>query len=287
MTTAPPLGSVEAAIVAEYVEFMQACNASPRTVKARRQFAAARLRSWGARGITRSNAIAYLADLTRQLNDDVVTDWTVSTYHGHMKAFAQWSQAAGYADADIMLGITKPRRPTSVPNPLTRREVEKILGAVTGDIRDWILLGLYAGLRAHEIAKLRGEDVRADGIYVRGKGGKRVTLPLSAPLARMFERRGHVKGYWFPGSENGHIPGHRVSMKIGHLFDSLGIDGASHRCRHTYGTDLADKGVHVTKIMELMRHSSLATTQGYIKVRESDLRDAVNMLDDLDDDPAA
>ena len=287
MTTATALSGRESAIVAEYVEFMQACNASARTVKARRQFAAARLRDWGADGITRSNAIAYLADLTRQLNDDVMTDWTISTYHGHMRSLAQWSQAAGYAEADIMLGISKPRRPSSSPNSLSDDEVKRILAAVKGDMRDWILLGLYAGLRAHEIAKLKGDDVRPDGIHVRGKGGKRAVLPLSAPLVRMAERRADTKGYWFPGADNGHIPGHRVSMKVGHLFDSLGIEGSSHRCRHTFGTTLARQGVHSTKIMELMRHSSLATTQAYIRVVETDLHDAVASLPDLDLPPAA
>lgn len=286
MTTSTPLSKNEAALLSEYVEFMQACNSSARTVKARRQFAAARLRVWGASGITRSNAIAYLADLTRQLNDDVVTDWTVSTYHGHMRALAQWAHAAGYADGDVMIGISKPRRPASVPNSLTEEDVKRILSVVTGDIRDWILLGLYAGLRAHEIAKLRSEDVRTDGLYVRGKGGKRVTLPMHPVLERMAERRSDVKGYWFPGNENGHIPGHRVSMKVGGLFESLGIDGSSHRCRHTYGTTLARQGVHVTKIQELMRHGSLTTTQGYIRVIETDLREAVTTLPDLDE-PAA
>lgn len=283
MTTSPPLPDPERAIVAEYVEFMQACNASARTVKARRQFVTARLREWGSRGITRSNAIAYLAELTRQLNDDNVTDWTVSTYHGHMRSLAQWAQAAGYAEGDIMFGISKPRRPTNEPNSLNDDEVKRILSAARGDIRDWILLGLYAGLRAHEIAKLKGVDVRADGIHVRGKGGKKARLPLSPPLQRMAERRADTKGYWFPGNDNGHVFGGQISAKVGNLFTALEIDGSSHRCRHTFGTTLARQGVHSTKIMELMRHSSLATTQAYIRVVETDLHEAVAMLPDLDE----
>lgn len=282
MTTSPPLPPREAAILAEYVEFMQACNSSARTVKARRQFTAARLREWGAAGLTRSNAIAYLADLSRLRDDDEISDWTVSTYHGHMRALAEWAQLAGHAADNITLGIRRPRRPESVPNSLSEDEVSRILAVVVGDVRDWILLGLYAGLRAHEIAKLKGEDVRTDGLYVRGKGGKRVTLPMHPVLKRMAERRGEVKGFWFPGNENGHIPDQRVSMKVGNLFDSLGIKGSSHRCRHTYGTNLARQGVHVTKIQELMRHGSLTTTQGYIRVIETDLRDAVGCLPDLD-----
>lgn len=286
MTTSPPLPPQSAAIVAEYVEFMQACTLSAKTVKARRQFAAARLRDWGAHGITRANAIAYLADLSRKFNDDTISDWTVTTYHGHMKALAEWASLAGYAEPGVMGGIKKPRRPEQVPNALSEGEVRRLLSVAIGDIRDWLLLGLYMGLRAHEIGKIKCSDVHGEHLYVKGKGGKRVEMKMHPVVQRMAERHAEVGGmFWFPGTDNGHISGHRVSADIGHLFKSLGIKGSSHRCRHYYGTWLVRQGVHVAKIQKLMRHASLATTQGYLRILETDLDDAILSLPDLDLNP--
>lgn len=283
MTVTQPLTKAQAALIDEYVMFLQACSASPRTVLARKRFAAARLREWGMDGLTRANALAYCSNLTELLGEDEVTEWTVSTYHSHLRSFGQWVEFAGYSETDMTNGIPKPRRPRSVPNPLSDAEVDRVLSVAAGDVRDWLLLGMYAGLRAHEMGKVRGEHVRRDGLYVRGKGGIKAVIPMHPALTRMAERReDQGQGFWFPGSDHGHISGQRVSAKIGALFDALGINGSSHRCRHYYGTSLARQGVHITKIKELMRHASLATTQGYIQIVESELRDAVHLLPDRD-----
>lgn len=279
----PPLPEYEARVLSDYVTFMQACNHAERTVMARKHFAAARLRDWGLAGCTRANVIAYLSDLNRAMVDEECSEWTVSTYHGHLRSFGQWLRIEGLVPYDPTDGVPSPKRPKSIPNPLSDAEVVRVLSVATGDVRDFINLGLYLGFRAHEIAKVKGEHVRSDGFYVKGKGSVRAVLPITPPIQRMIERHEHQgKGFWFPGSEHGHIPGQQVSLRVGRLFDGIGIDGSCHRNRHTFGTMLARQGVHITRIQQLMRHASLATTQGYMQVAESELRDAVLTLPDFD-----
>jgi len=51
-----------------------------------------------------------------------------------------------------------------------------------------------------------------------------------------------------------------------------------HDLRHTFGTRLADAGVDVVKIKELMRHASIVTTMRYIHATDQGKREAITVL---------
>jgi integrase len=51
-----------------------------------------------------------------------------------------------------------------------------------------------------------------------------------------------------------------------------------HDLRHTFGTRLADAGVDVVKIKELMGHSSIVTTMRYIHATDQGKRAAITVL---------
>jgi len=63
------------------------------------------------------------------------------------------------------------------------------------------------------------------------------------------------------------------------LYARVGIDGASsHSGRRGFITNLANKGVSVRVLMELVGHSSMAVTQKYIDVNPKIMRSAVELL---------
>ena len=51
-----------------------------------------------------------------------------------------------------------------------------------------------------------------------------------------------------------------------------------HDLRHTFGTRLADAGVDVVKIKELMGHASIVTTMRYIHATDQGQRGAITVL---------
>ena len=58
-----------------------------------------------------------------------------------------------------------------------------------------------------------------------------------------------------------------------------GINNFSfHDLRHTFGTRLADAGVDVVKIKELMGHASIVTTVRYIHATDKGKRTAITVL---------
>lgn len=258
-------------IEADYAAWMRSWGASPQTIRARRVVAAGRLREWGLDGFTPENARAWLGR-------DGLSRWTRATYHAHLSDFCAWLAACELIADNPMEDMRKPGRPHSLPRPLTEADVDRVLEAAKGRTRDWIMLALYAGLRAHEVAKIRGEDVTPDSIYVEGKGGVRASLPTHPELWSMALRYPQ-RGWWFPSVQTGgHISAATVSNYVGELFRSLGISGSIHRCRHVYGTRLLRAGVNVRQVQKLMRHASLDTTAVYTAVDEDELRAAINLL---------
>lgn len=265
------------AVVSEYETWMRSWGASDKTIAARTTLARARLRKWGLD--FDSDTIAnWLAEPSEMTGRDK-SKWTKATYHAHLTDFCAWLVTRSYLEVSPMDEVRSPRRPKSSPRPLSEGEIERVLGVATGRVRVWVLLAMLAGLRAGEIAALRGEDIDQEGLYVLGKGETKVTLPCHPDLweiAQTYPRQ----GYWFPASHGrgGHLDAQRVSAQISQFFSALGIEGSIHRCRHVFGTRLLRSGVNIRVVQKLMRHASLATTAAYTAVDEDEMRAAVNRL---------
>ncbi|MDR7253683.1 integrase [Nocardioides sp. BE266] len=258
----------------QYATYLRSWQARPTTIKARLTLARSRLLAWGVEGFTRGNIEQFLAT---DANGNERKKWTTSTYYNHLTDFCAFLVAAGRLETSPMDGVRRSKPPSKSPKPLTLSEQTRVLSVVEGEVRDWILIALLSGLRAFEIAKLRGEDFTSEGIYVVGKGDKEATIACHPDLAEMASRY-PATGYWFPGGEDGHVRGQQISLTVGRLFRSLGISGSIHRCRHTYGTNLLRQGVNVRVLQRLMRHASLDTTAGYLAVVTDEERDAILKL---------
>lgn len=258
--------------------------ASERTTSARVTLATGRLNEWGVSGFTPENISEFLGRPTK--SGKPKSRWSKATYHAHLKDFCAYLVASGHLAENPMEEVRAVKRPKNTPRPLSNDEVAKLMAVVEGETRDWLLLALLAGLRVSEIAKIRGEDVSPDGIFVLGKGDVAETLPCHPDLWAMAQRYPR-SGYWFPGSDGGHINSQQISNTVGRLFRAIGIPvGSIHRARHTYATTLLRNGEHIRKVQKLMRHANLETTAGYTAVDEDELRSAVSRLPSLDNRPS-
>jgi integrase/recombinase XerD len=259
------------ALVDEYVEWLAAEGMSAQTIHQRAAFADSRLREWG----TFDQDPAFLAGWLSAYDG-----WTRRTYQVHLRSLYRWLVEAQHLPENPVTRIRSKPTPRCRPTPLSAEELERCLDASQGRLRAWLLLGALAGLRAHEIAKVRGEDVTEQSLRVVGKGGTDCTVPLHPELwslAQAYPRQ----GWWFPTHMPGpgHVTGSRVSQEIRALFRQLGIDqGAAHRLRHTYGTTLGRAGVPIRVVQELMRHASLSSTERYLGVDEDEKVAAIALL---------
>lgn len=147
-----------------------------------------------------------------------------------------------------------------------------------------ILLALLAGLRVHEIAKIRGEDfdLMAGLLWVRGKVRKLKSVPLHPRLVELASEM-PAEGWWFPmrGAPSEHVHAKSVSDVVGRTMRRAGVNGTPHALRHWFGSTLLDEDVDIRVVQELMRHKSIASTQVYTAVPTGRRREAVGRLDVL------
>lgn len=251
------------------------------------------LRSWGAAETTVTARLSLLANLLRDLDPLAATaeqlatwlgnpafqPWTRVTYFSHIRSLFEWLQATGRRPDNPTSGMRRPREPRRKPRPLSPGEVTAVLAEAHGHERTWISLGLFAGLRVFEIAKFRGEDIGPESLFVRGKGGKDAVLPTHPALWHLAQSYPRT-GFWFPSSlaASGHVNEKCLTTKVTAVFKAAGVEGSTHRARHTYGTNLLRGGANIRVVQELMRHESLATTAGYLLVEESERVQAINAL---------
>ncbi len=55
--------------------------------------------------------------------------------------------------------------------------------------------------------------------------------------------------------------------------------------RHKFATSLVERGANIKAVQELLGHQNLGSTQIYLAIRDQELRDAVNLLNDKPDIP--
>jgi site-specific recombinase XerD len=216
--------------------------------------------------------------ITEWLGRPGYAPWSRATYFGHLRSYFTFAVDAGFVEVDPMARMRRPKPGKSIPRPLSPAQVTAVMAAARPNTRAWLTLGLYAGLRAHEIAKIRGEDVDQEQLFVFGKGGQGAFVPTH-PLVWELAQSRPRQGWWFPShSGTGHVTSLAVSSMTTKLFTANGIEGSLHRCRHTYATELLRAGANIRVVQTLMRHASLTSTMIYTAVDEGERRDAINRL---------
>jgi len=83
----------------------------------------------------------------------------------------------------------------------------------------------------------------------------------------------------FISQKGGHFSANTMCQLFLNVFSDCGLKGASsHTPRRTFITRLANKGIGVRVLAELAGHSSIAVTQRYIDVNDTQLAQAVELI---------
>jgi len=174
-----------------------------------------------------------------------------------------------------------------------REDILRVLAVSSGEDRVMLLCYLNTGARRTEVFRLRWDDVdfahrriRLWTRKTRGGAWREDWLPLSAQLHDSLE-------WWrantpFPESEFVFVARHRrykgepfrdYRMWIQRLCERAGVERFGyHALRHHVASFLADEGVPMRRIQEVLRHQRLSTTEGYLHGLGRDLSDTMEIL---------
>lgn len=195
------------------------------------------------------------------------------------------SAMVGYAvsnelieDPELSFTIKAQENPIA---PVAPDDVQKLVAACTdARYRVAILLCADAGFRIGEVRALPwievnelGREVTVAWSYDREnelsdtKGYERRVVPISERLRAelvALPRRGALVFSRLDGDPLGYDA---VRDRLHEIYDAAGVKAPTmpwHSLRHTFGTELANRGAGIKTIQELMGHKSIATTQRYL-----------------------
>ena len=178
---------------------------------------------------------------------------------------------------DPLKKVPKIKSPRTLPRPFSNSEVELLLSKADYPMRDMFTLSCYAGMRAMEIALIRGVDLeeQSDGFYIRipkGKGKTDLAVPAHPLVVDVIQKYKTLGELWNYRPNDVSIMCNRESRR-------LGVNKKLHSGRHYFATNAyAASGGDLLAVCKLMRHSSVATTQVYAQLGDSVARNVVANL---------
>jgi integrase len=273
-------------VLAAHLDFLRHLNRRPGTIAQRRNvlLRLARFHDSDFLDITHEQITAFKDRPKRSGEPRVAASKAVEL--AHFRSFYRWAVVVEeLVDRDPTARVPRPRTSRGLPHPIPEDELAHVLEVAPERIRPWYLLAAYAGLRACEIAPLRGEDIwwhhDPELIVIReGKGGEPGTVPLH-PLLRTVLGQLPRRGLLFSradGNPGANRPG-MVSQHCNKHLHRIGSAHTLHSCRHRFGTlvyRLSGGDLRLTQ--ELMRHKSPVTTAIYTLIDQSEAAEVVAAL---------
>ena len=208
-----------------------------------------------------------------------------------LRSYAKFLRSVGCDAGPLeLVSLSGPkRRDHVVPGRLGEQDLEKLKascdrGTPRGD-RDLAMVMCMGnlGMRACDVARLQLEDVNwVEGtITVRGSKSKTArTLPMDEETGRAIERsvlsREANPGVraLFTNANGSPISSPQVQTAMSLAAGRACIDTyrGTHGLRRTVATNMANAGVDVKTIADVLGHERIDTTAGYVKVSEANLR---------------
>ena len=179
--------------------------------------------------------------------------------------------------------LETPKLIRSLPEVLSKKEVENLINAVEGDsllnIRDRAILELWyaCGLRISELAELKIGDIMSEVevIRVRGKGDKQRLVPfgkyaqkaLEDYLSRARPKLQKAKSFdiLFLSQKGGKLSRMGLWSIFVKYCQKAGLSKpvTPHVLRHSCATHMIEGGADIRTVMEFLGHADITTTQIY------------------------
>lgn len=200
----------------------------------------------------------------------------------HLRGFYRWAVSEDLRVDDPTVRLERPSVARGRPRPMPTGSVEYAINRARLPVRAIVQLAAYAGLRACEIAPLRGEDLR-DGwveIHVQ-KGGHPGRARINPPLLPLIAELPKY-GYLFPKQRgDGPVSAGRISHLANTWLHAHEIDHTLHTLRHWYGTNLRKISGDLLVTQRGLRHRSIQSTVIYTEIDDQEVATAADLIPDL------
>ena len=180
--------------------------------------------------------------------------------------------------------LNNPRLPKTLPRPLSENQILKFIELLDQEKNEFIrkrnkaLIYLFwgCGLRVSEALSLNKKQIDTDFLIILGKGRKERMIPLLPIIKEELNKWLLVRKKIFPIETDALFVskiGNRLSPRYVQKFiekirNQIGLakNVTPHSFRHSFASHLLMNGVDLRTLQLMLGHSSLSTTQHYLKI---------------------
>lgn len=215
-----------------------------------------------------------------------------------IKSFFKFLLISEYIEGNPAELLEAPKIGRKLPDVLNNHEVENIIRSIDlssdeGERNKAIIETLYGcGLRVSELVNLKISDLhfKEDFIKVQGKGSKQRLVPIGSSAQKQIKIykdkvRVHQKinkgseDFLFLNRRGNKLSRVMIFTIVKNLAQTAGIEKniSPHTFRHSFATELIERGADLRAVQEMLGHESISTTQIYTHLDKQYLRDTLNM----------
>ncbi len=220
---------------------------------------------------------------------------TALTYRTLKSAFNKainWN----YISINPFVKVKLPKLPKPDPAYINHSQLDLILEKEKNeDLKDIYILGFHSGMRLNEILNLRWysidftmQEIRVqntDSFTTKSKRDR--TIPINHTL---FEMLKHRVPKVLSICQNEYVFEKTKGVKycqfyVSHKFKKAVIDAELsnkvhfHSLRHSFISNLVQRGCSLAVVQQLAGHSQISVTMGYARLKNENLQSAVKLLD--------
>lgn len=212
-----------------------------------------------------------------------------------VRSFFKYLVSETYVDNDPSTLLVMPRTGRHLPEVLTVEEIDAMIAAIPPDSAEAsrnraMIETLYGcGLRVSELTNLELGKLYVNDEYliVEGKGSKERLVPISPvaierikeylPERAQLDIKPGEENYLFLNRRGSRLTRQMVFTIVRHLASDAGITKtiSPHTLRHSFATHLLEGGANLRAIQQMLGHESIATTEIYIHLDRSRLREEI------------
>lgn len=223
----------------------------------------------------------------KQKNNNI-SNRTLGRYYSSLNSFFIYSIEHEYIESNPLKFIDYPKYTKKVPEYIYESQLEKLLNEKTSEnieieLRNKLIINLLldTGVRVSELVNIKVFDIDVEEriIKVFGKGSKErfvfFTSKTKEILVTYLSKRKEkaIVDNLFINYKGEKLTERSVQKIIKLVGEKIGLDIHPHLLRHTFATDLLNKGADIRMIQELLGHENLDTTQIYTHVSNSRVKE--------------
>lgn len=163
-------------------------------------------------------------------------------------------------------------------NALTTEQIRAIMNVAKGRDKAIFVTLLNTGLRVSELIDLTLEDIGSNGTEVVGKGRKVRMIYFNEScinaINEYLPKRKNTCDNLFVSNHGTPMVEKNINNMLKKLAKKANMEDVAewitpHTCRRTFATTMAENGMSISTLAKAMGHSSITTTERYIKTHDS------------------